>query len=159
MLLCQDSHSGRLLGTGAEVMAQQADSMELLFKLSGVFSQVNKKVDRALSTHGISLSEFMVLHQLNSAQNEMMSRIELADAVNLSASGITRLLNPMEKIHLVDKEKNSRDARVSLVKLTFSGRDLYKYAFLSCKNAMDTTTADMGSKQLSALLDLLKKLQ
>ncbi|MFT6898049.1 MAG: DNA-binding MarR family transcriptional regulator [Paraglaciecola sp.] len=140
-------------------MAQHGNSMELLFKLSGVFSQVNKKVDRALSTHGISLSEFMVLHQLNSAQNQMMSRIELADAVNLSASGITRLITPLEKIHLVEKEKNNRDARVSLVKLTFSGRDLYKYAFLSCKHAMDGSTADLGSKQLTAVLDLLNKLQ
>lgn len=140
-------------------MGPKDGSMELLFKLSGVFSQVNKKVDRALSTHGISLSEFMVLHQLNYAQNQMMSRIELADGVNLSASGITRLLNPMEKIHLVEKEKNSRDARVSLVKLTFSGRDLYKYAYLSCKHAMDIATDELGSKQLTALLDLLKKLQ
>jgi DNA-binding MarR family transcriptional regulator len=147
------------LHTGAGEMAQHGDSMELLFKLSGVFSQVNKKVDRALNTHGISLSEFMVLHQLNKAQDQMMSRIELADAVNLSASGITRLLTPMEKIHLVDKEKNSRDARISLVKLTYSGRDLYKYAFLSCKQAMDSSTADIGSKQLTAVLDLLNKLQ
>jgi len=39
--------------------------MALLFKLSEAFNQINKKVDRALSTHGISLSEFRVLHQLH----------------------------------------------------------------------------------------------
>lgn len=140
-------------------MGQLAGSMELLFKLSQAFSQTNKKVDRALSAHGISLSEFMVLHHLNYAQNQMMRRIELADAVNLSASGITRLLNPLEKIHLVEKEKNSRDARVSLVKLTFTGRDLYKYAFLSCKSAMDNCTSEVSTKQLTAVLELLNKLQ
>lgn len=140
-------------------MGQIAGSMELLFKLSQAFSQTNKKVDRVLSTHGISLSEFMVLHHLNYAQNQMMSRIELADAINLSASGITRLLNPMEKIHLIEKEKNSRDARVSLVKLSFTGKELYKYAFLSCKSAMDNCTSEVSAKQLAAVLELLNKLQ
>jgi hypothetical protein len=79
------------------------------------------------------------------------------------------LLNLMEKIHLVDKEKkrkekkrkekNSRNARVSLVKLTFNGRDVYRYAFLSGKHAMDSSTADLGSKQLTAVLNLPNKLQ
>ena len=100
----------------------------------------------------------MVLHHLHYAQNQVMSRTELADAVNLTASGVTRLLIPMEKIHLVEKEKNNRDARVSLVKLTFTGRDIYKYAFLSCKNTFDEVVNDISPKQLSTVLDVLKKL-
>ena len=97
-------------------MGQLPPSLELLFSLSGTVGKLTKKADRALGVHGISLSEFMVLHHLNYAQNHIMTRTELADAVNLTASGITRLLTPMEKIHLVEKEKNSRDARVSLAK-------------------------------------------
>ena len=90
----------------------------------------------------------MVLHHLHYAQNQVMSRTELADAVNLTASGVTRLLIPMEKIHLVEKEKNNRDARV----------DIYKYAFLSCKNTFDEVVNDISPKQLSTVLDVLKKL-
>ncbi|MEI8648722.1 hypothetical protein P4S73_13870 [Paraglaciecola sp. Hal342] len=47
--------------------------------------KLSKKADRALGVHGISLSEFMVLHHLNYAQNQVMSRTELADAVNLTS--------------------------------------------------------------------------
>ena len=139
-------------------MGQLPPSLELLFSLSGPVGKLSKKADRALAVHGISLSEFMVLHYLNYAQNQVMSRTELADAVNLTASGVTRLLTPMEKIHLVEKEKNNRDARVSLVKLTFTGRDIYKYAFLSCKNTFDESVKDISAKQLSTVLEVLNKL-
>ncbi len=143
---------------GENDMEQLPSSLALLFSLSATVGKLSKKADRALGLHGISLSEFMVLHHLHYAQNQVMSRTELADAVNLTASGVTRLLIPMEKIHLVEKEKNNRDARVSLVKLTFTGRDIYKYAFLSCKNTFDEVVNDISPKQLSTVLDVLKKL-
>lgn len=50
-----------------------------------------------------------------------MRRIDLADSVGLSPSAVTRLLAPMEKPGLVEKEANPRDARVSLVKLSTAG--------------------------------------
>jgi DNA-binding MarR family transcriptional regulator len=143
---------------GDFIMEQLPTSLALLFSLTGTVGKLTKKADRALSVHGISLSEFMVLHHLNYAQNQVMSRTELADAVNLTASGVTRLLTPLEKIHLVEKEKNNRDARVSLVKLTFTGRDIYKYAFLSCKSTLDEVVREISPKQLSTVLEVLNKL-
>ena len=44
-----------------------------------------------------------------------MRRVDLADAIGLTASGITRLLLPMEKIGLVRREAHDGDARVSYV--------------------------------------------
>lgn len=91
-------------------MDQLPASLALLFSLSGTVGKLSKKADRALGVHGISLSEFMVLHHLNYAQNQVMSRTELADAVNLTASGVTRLLTPMEKFTWLRKKKQSRCA-------------------------------------------------
>ncbi|MDZ7871614.1 MAG: MarR family transcriptional regulator [Rheinheimera sp.] len=45
-------------------------------------------------------------------------RSDLVELVGLSPSGITRLLLPLEKIGRVEKERNPRDARVSLVILS-----------------------------------------
>lgn len=50
-----------------------------------------------------------------------MRRIDLAEKVGLSASGVTRMLLPMEKIGLICKEEGARDARVSLVRLSDAG--------------------------------------
>jgi DNA-binding MarR family transcriptional regulator len=50
-----------------------------------------------------------------------MRRVDLADTIGLTASGITRLLLPMEKIGLVRREAHDGDARVSYVALAPGG--------------------------------------
>jgi len=136
-----------------------SDSIKLLLTLSSTYSHFNKKIDRTLSVHGLSFSEFLVLHHLHESANKMMSRIELADAVSLTPSGITRLLNPMEKNRLVEKEKNNRDARVSLVKLTSPGIEIYQNALSSCENFSELLAKNITKKQLIILIDILEKLR
>lgn len=51
-----------------------------------------------------------------------MRRIDLAEKIGLTASGVTRILLPMEKIGLVSREINERDARVSYVLLASGGK-------------------------------------
>ena len=81
-------------------------------------SLLSKKFN-ALNMHGISLKDYMILHILNNATGNRLRRIDLAEKTGLTASGITRLLLPLEKIGLITKENNDRDARVSYVKLGF----------------------------------------
>lgn len=64
----------------------------------------------------------MVLYYLDNSFDKTMRRIDLAEKIWLTASGITRLLLPMEKIGLVKKQTNENDARVSLVSITDSGK-------------------------------------
>ncbi len=135
-----------------------AESLLALMALSSAFGRFNKKIDRALSVHGISFTEFQVLEHLAQSPNLMMSRIELAEATNLTASGITRLLMPMEKIHLIEKEKNSRDARVSLVKLTAAGTEIYQDAAVTSQNCSNSLTQDLTAKQVDQLHLLVSKL-
>lgn len=71
---------------------------------------------------GIGLNEFMILFVLSEAGNEKMRRIDLAQAIGLTASGVTRLLAPMEKIGLIRREANAQDARVSYVALASGGK-------------------------------------
>ncbi|KIM12834.1 MAG: hypothetical protein KU37_00095 [Sulfuricurvum sp. PC08-66] len=104
---------------------------QLLFTLAQLHTKFFKFVDRRLSVHSISFSEFYVMHTLFGAPQHTLRRIDLAEAVGMSASGVTRLLNPMEKLHLIQKEQNPRDARVSLVKLSSDGEQVYLDAMQS----------------------------
>ena len=133
-------------------------SFEAMLQLSSIFSQINKRVDRSLSVHGMSYSEFLVLHNLAIIPGQITSRIALAEAVNLTASGITRMLNPMEKNHLVEKEKNSRDARVSLVKLTSTGLECYQNSLATCEVFSASLFEKLTEKQLGSLNQTLEKL-
>ncbi|HLT64546.1 MAG TPA: MarR family transcriptional regulator [Pseudohongiella sp.] len=94
---------------------------ELMLDLINLHTRIQKRLLGPLSLHGISLTEFLVLRQLALAPEKKMRRIDLAQQVGLSASGVTRLLDPMQKIGLVNKEETERDARVSLVTLTKTG--------------------------------------
>ena len=112
-------------------------NIELLLSLTSMHTSVFKNIDRHLSVHGISFSEFFVMYQLSLVSNRTVRRIDLAESVGMSASGITRLLNPMEKLKLVEKEQNPRDARVSFVKLSDVGFELLNDAIKSVQIASD----------------------
>lgn len=139
-------------------METQHPALELVLQSALLWSAMVKKADLQLSVHGISFSEFCILHQLFLAPQQRLSRIELAGAVGLSASGITRLLQPLEKIQLVEKEQNARDARQSLVKLSSVGQQIYQDARQSLGFFASQFVSPLTIKQQETLAELLTRL-
>ncbi|MFT5693959.1 MAG: DNA-binding MarR family transcriptional regulator [Oceanicoccus sp.] len=135
-------------------MSNDTTPTTLLLKLNSLHTQILRKVDQQLGVHGISFTEFLVMSHLQSAANETMRRIDLAESIGLSASGVTRLLMPMEKIGLVKKEVNPRDARVSLVKLTKGGKKAFVNAALSVAHAAGELSNPLSAKQLTEFTKL-----
>jgi len=72
--------------------------------------------------HGLTLSDYEVLLRLSRAEGGMMRRVDLAESVLLTASGITRLLDGLERAGFVEEAACASDARVSYAKLTPAGR-------------------------------------
>ena len=62
------------------------------------------------------------------AEGHRLRRVDLARQVLLTASGITRLLDGLERAGLVDKERCSSDARVTYAVLTESGLETIRSA-------------------------------
>ncbi len=125
---------------------------------SSLNTKLIKRVESQLSFHGISFTEYMILHYLSEAPRKTMRRIELAECVGISASGVTRLLAPMEKRKLVEKEANARDARVSLVKLSKAGERIYKEASESFEYSAEFLTERLSANQLETLTELSARL-
>ncbi|WP_462151187.1 MarR family winged helix-turn-helix transcriptional regulator [Pseudoalteromonas xiamenensis] len=135
------------------------ESVDLLvINLMNLQSKIQKRVGSSLSIHGLGLSDYFVLNQLYITTSHIMSRNELAERVGLSPSGITRLLNPLEKIGLVEKETNPRDSRVSLVKLTATGKQIYEEAKVSFTESSRVLFSTLDSTQQNQLSVLLKTL-
>ncbi len=129
-------------------------STALALSLNGATTKMQKRLAGALTPHGLSFTEYLVLRQLASAPQKRLRRIDLADTIGLSASGVTRLLNPMEKVGLVKKEAAPRDARVSLVGLTPTGEQIYRESDVSITHAADDFFAALdehGRQKLSRL--------
>ena len=132
---------------------------ELILGLSSTYTKIFKTMDRCLSVHGISFSEYLVMYELSKMTNQSMRRIDLAEKTGMSASGITRLLNPMEKLNSVETEQNARDARVSLVKLTSAGSELFTYATQSVLQTADLFLEPLDEQNLALLLNALMKIR
>lgn len=93
--------------------------------LLDVASRIERRLDNALShARGISFGEYRILKALAGAADRGMMRVDLAEAVGLTASAVTRALRPLEKIGVVTTEKHERDARCSLARLTPAGQEL-----------------------------------
>ena len=132
---------------------------QLVIELGNLQARIQKKVGSALSVHGLGLSDYFVLNQLYVAPTQTMRRHDLAELVGLSPSGITRLLLPLEKIGLVEKETNPRDARVSLVILSAAGKQLYEDARLSFAEASSQLFKSLNAEQQNNLLVMLQALR
>ena len=139
-------------------MSSFSREMEFIVASSLFHTKLQKKVDNQLNYHGISFTEYLIMNQLNSTQNKTMRRIELAESIGITASGVTRLLSPMEKIKLIKKEVNPRDARVSLVKLTKVGENLFNEATVSFDHGSKEIMEPLSESQTDKLIELTKRL-
>jgi DNA-binding MarR family transcriptional regulator len=81
---------------------------------------LNHRFDRGLG--GLGFNEFLILFYLDQSSEQKLRRVDLAEKVGLTASGVTRLLLPMEKIGLVKSGPIDSDARVRFVLLSASGQ-------------------------------------
>lgn len=131
---------------------------EFIIQLSKLSHKLIRKVDSQLSIHGISFSEYMILYHLDSAPTKTMRRIDLAEMVGLSASGVTRMLAPMQKIRLIEKQSNPRDARVSLVKLSDAGKTIFDEASLSFAHTAKSLTHGLTTDQVKKMLGFISQL-
>jgi DNA-binding MarR family transcriptional regulator len=90
----------------------------------------------------------------------MMRRVDLAQSVLLTPSGITRLLEGLERDGYVERAKCDTDARVTYARLTDAGHAKLKEASLTHLDEIRTHFADRFSpEELDALQELLARLE
>ena len=157
-------HSSCLIldrSTKYQVVGMKTISQEMSFVMNlwTMNTITSKKMDGYLGAfHGIGFTEYMALFHLKNAHNKTMRRIDLAQSIGVTASGITRLISPMEKIGLVVKEKNSRDARVSLVKLSPTGESILNNATTSLEETSKNLLKEIETSKLKNSLEVFKSI-
>ena len=130
--------------------------VEFLRGHRGVTGQLNALL---LQQHGLTISDFEVLAVLSQAEEQSMRRIDIAEAVVLSPSGVTRLLKGLENSGWVEKRACVTDARVSYAKLTESGQAKLDEAAASHLETIRGFLADLYSPdELEKLRELLSRL-
>jgi DNA-binding MarR family transcriptional regulator len=108
-------------------MTNNSDSAttDFCLRLARAASVLTRRFDTALgSYHGISFADYQLLQHLARAPGGKLRRIDLAERLAVTASGVTRSLLPLEKIGLVTRQSDPRDARVSYASLSPAGSEL-----------------------------------
>jgi DNA-binding MarR family transcriptional regulator len=82
-----------------------------------------KRLDAELEAeHGIALTSYEVLLHLGHAEGGKMRMCDVAESVLLSRSGLTRLVDRLERDGLVERVSCADDARGAFARLTDPGR-------------------------------------
>ena len=101
------------------------NSTDFCLRLARANAVLVRRLDNALgSHHGISFGDYQLLNHLSRAPAGRLRRVDLAERVGLTASGVTRTLLPLEKIGLVTRQPDPRDARVGFAAITPVGEDM-----------------------------------
>jgi DNA-binding MarR family transcriptional regulator len=89
---------------------------------------VGKLNTELVADHGLTINDFEVLLHLSWAPEQAMRRVDLASSVLLTPSGITRLLDGLERSGFVAREACATDRRVIYAKLTPAGDEKLRAA-------------------------------
>ncbi len=104
-----------------------------------------RELDASLTeAHGLPLSSYEVLLRLSREPEGMQRMSDLAEAVWLSRSGITRLIDRLEREGLVERRACPSDARGSFAVITPAG-------LARLEEARSTHVADVRDRFLSRL--------
>jgi DNA-binding MarR family transcriptional regulator len=114
---------------------------------------------RLVAEHGLTISDFEVLLRLARAPDRRMRRVDLAQEVLLTASGITRLLDGLERAGWVERDSCSSDRRVVYAVLTDEGLAKLREAASSHFGQVDALFgARFEEPELTELASLLARL-
>jgi DNA-binding MarR family transcriptional regulator len=103
------------------------------FRLLRGQAAARRTLDAGLqAAHGLTVVGYEALLLLSEAPEQAMRRVDLARGLGLSASGVTRLLDGLEREGLVSKATCSEDARVTYAVLTEAGAE--RLALASCSH-------------------------
>ena len=112
-----------------------------------------------LSKHGLSVNDYEALLLLSRAEGGCMRRVDLAERLQLTPSGVTRRLDGLERQGLVQKSSCSTDGRVSYAGLTKAGRRKLEQATACKANGVRSLFEQRFSpEELQTLADLLGRL-
>jgi DNA-binding MarR family transcriptional regulator len=137
---------------------QSTTEQTLLLTFAAAWDRLERRLDSSLSSiRGISLAEYRLLKAMGDAPASQASRVDLAQAVGLTPSGVTRALRPMEKLGIVSTVKSKRDARLAIAALTPAGRELLDDAASVVDDSMQTMLkrAPELRAKLGELVDML----
>jgi DNA-binding MarR family transcriptional regulator len=112
-----------------------------------------------VAEHDLTINDYEVLLHLSHADDRRLRRVDLAQLVLLTPSGITRLLEGLERAGYVERATCESDARVTYAQLTDEGEEKLRHASTShVAGIRDFFRERFSKEELEVLGGLLERL-
>lgn len=126
-------------------------------------AKTNARIVRELETrigghHGLGFSELRLLRALAAAHGLCLRPTDLAAELEITASGVTRAILPLEKRGIVKRASDPQDARASRVTLTPAGKTLADQASATASETTAKLTRRLSVGQVKQLERLLTEI-
>jgi DNA-binding MarR family transcriptional regulator len=140
--------------------APSKPALEAWLGLLRAHGATRRRLDAELqSSHGLTVVGYEALLLLSGAPERAMRRVDLADGLGLTPSGVTRLLDGLEREGLVAKGTCSEDARVTYAVLTDTGAERLERASCSHGGSVRALFEELyAPEELRTLAALLARL-
>ena len=112
----------------SQVLSEQVSARTFVALLRAHAAATRKLSAQLSADHDLTLSDYEVLLRLSRAPDRRMRRVDLAEQVLLTASGVTRLLDGLERGGFVERASCSTDRRVVYAVLTDEGLEKVRSA-------------------------------
>jgi DNA-binding MarR family transcriptional regulator len=144
----------------SQVLIEQASGRTFAALLRAHAAATRRLSAQLSADHGLTLSDYEVLLRLARAPDRRMRRVDLAEQVLLTASGVTRLLDGLERSGYVERASCSSDRRVVYAVLTEEGLEKLRVASQTHLAQIETLfRARLDESELDELTALLARLE
>ncbi|HEY2939327.1 MAG TPA: MarR family transcriptional regulator [Gaiellaceae bacterium] len=135
-------------------------AVEAYVRLLRAHSAITRRLNSKLvADHGLTLNDYEVLMHLFRAEGQRLRRVDLAEQVILTPSGITRLLEGLERCGLVERASCASDARVTYAQLTEQGEaKLHEASQTHVEDVHGLFGDRFSAKEITTLHELLERL-
>jgi DNA-binding MarR family transcriptional regulator len=144
----------------SQLLSEQSVGIDSFVALVRAHATVTRQLNAQLAAdHGLTISDYEVLLRLARAPERRLRRVDLAQQVLLTPSGITRLLDGLERQGWVDRASCAEDRRVVYAVLTDAGLAKLRVARSTHIPQIEELFARrIGPEELASLAELLGRL-
>ena len=133
---------------------------ELNELLVSTYDNIGRVEDSMLASQktDLTIAELHILEIVGQGEGRQATITAIAQALDITLPTVTVAVKRLEKKGYVEKRKDERDGRVTLVSLTRLGRKMDAAHRYFHENMVRSLTREMSEKEVETLVDVLSKL-
>lgn len=133
--------------------------MEAYLSLLKTATDVVRKVDTYLLTHGLQQNRFTTLVVLYRSPEKPLLAFQLAESIGVKRPTMTGLLDGLEQMKLIQRQEDKSDRRGTLVRITEAGQRLLRQVLPGYYDLINESFQAVSEADSKAMQRILFKIQ